>query len=108
MVVLIQGRDIYLWQAEDSEGEILDILIQRRRDKTSALKLMCKLFKKQGFIPSMPDTGKLGSYGATRRKLGLSAGHGQGLYENNRVEISHQVVRRREQKMKGFKSPGPA
>ncbi len=108
MVVSIQGRRTYLWRAVDSEGEILEILVQPRRDKAAALKLMRKLLKKQGFAPSVLVTDKLLSYGAARRELGLSAHHEQGLRENNRAENSHQVVRRRERKMQGFKSPGSA
>src|SRR3954451_15820862 len=85
MVVSIQGRRTYLWRAVDSEGEILDILVQPRRDKAAALKLMRKLLKKQGFAPSVLVTDKLPSYGAARRDPGLSAGHEQGLRKNNRA-----------------------
>ena len=108
MVVSIQGRRMYLWRAVDSEGEILDVLVQPRRDKAAALKLMRKLLRKHGFAPSGLVTDKLPSYGAARRELGLSAHHEQGLRQKNRAENSHQVVRRRERKMQGFKSPGSA
>jgi transposase-like protein len=108
MVALIQGRRMYLWRAAGSEGEILDLLVQPGRDKASALKLMRKLLNKQGFAPSTMVADKLRSYGAAHRELGLSAGHEQGLRKNNRAENSHQVVRRRERKMQGFKSPGSA
>jgi transposase-like protein len=108
MVVSIQGKRVYLWRAVDSEGEILDALVQPHRDKAAALKLMRKLLKKQGFAPAVLVTDKLGSYGAAQRELGLSARHEQGLRKNNRAENSHQVVRRRERKMQGFKSPGSA
>jgi putative transposase len=67
MVVSIQGRRMYLWRAVDSEGEILDILVQPRRDKAAAVRLMRKLLKKQSFAPSLLVTDKLGSYGAARR-----------------------------------------
>ena len=96
MVVSIQGRRTYLWRAVDSEGEILDLLVQPRRDKAAALRLMRKLLKKQGYVSSVLVTDKLGSYGAARRELGLSARHEQGLRKNNRAEKSHQAVRRRE------------
>ncbi|MCZ8108316.1 MAG: DDE-type integrase/transposase/recombinase, partial [Burkholderiales bacterium] len=56
--------------------------------------------------PTVLVSDKLRSYGAARRDLGLSAGHEQGLRQNNRAENSHQPVRRRERKMQGFKSPG--
>jgi transposase-like protein len=104
MVVSIQGRRMYLWRAVDSEGEILDLLVQPRRDKAAALRLMRKLVRKQGYAPRVLVTDKLQSYGAARRQLGLSARHEQGLRKNNRAENSHQVVRRRERKMQRFKS----
>jgi transposase-like protein len=99
---------MYLWRAVDSEGEILDVVVQPKRDKAAALELMRKLLKKQGFAPRLLVTDKLPSYGAARRELGLSARHEQGLRKNNRAENSHQVVRRRERKMQGFKSLGSA
>jgi len=108
MVVSIQGRRMYLWRAVDSEGEILDVLVQSRRDTAAAFRLMRKLLQKQGFAPAVLVTDKLGSYGAARRELGLSARHEQGLRKNNRAENSQQVVRRRECKMQGFKSAGSA
>ena len=108
MFVRIGGRRMYLWRAVDSEGEVLDVLVQPKRDKRAALKLMRKLLKKQGYAPSVLVTDKLGSYGAARRELGLSCRHEQGLRKNNRAENSHQVVRRRERKMHRFKSAGSA
>ena len=104
MVVSIRGRRLYLWRAVDSEGEILDLLVQPRRDKAAALRLMRKLLRKQGYAPRVLVTDKLRSYGAARRDLGLSARHEQGLRKNNRAENSHQMVRRRERKMQRFKS----
>ena len=99
MAVSIGGRRMYMWRDVDSEGEVLDVLIQRRRDKAAALKLMRKLFKKQGFAPTVIVTDKLGSYGAALRTIGFSGHHEQGLRANNRAENSHQPVRRRERKM---------
>ena len=46
----IAGRMVYLWRAVNSEGEVLDVLIQSRRNKRAALKLMRKLLKKYGFV----------------------------------------------------------
>ena len=108
MVVSIQGRRMYLWRAVDSEGEILDVLVQPKQDKAAALKLMRKLLKKLGYAPSVLVTDKLRSYSAAKRELGLTAYHEQRLRKNNRAENSHQVVRRRERKMQGFKSAGSA
>jgi transposase-like protein len=95
---------MYLWRAVDHEGEILDMLVQRRRDKCAALRLMRKLLKKQGFAPKLLVTDKLRSYGSAFRQLGLTCPHDQGLRRNNRAENSHQVVRRRERKVQRFKS----
>jgi putative transposase len=108
MVVRIAGKRMYLWRAVDHEGEVLDMLVQRRRDKRAALRLMRKLLRKQGFAPKLLTTDKLGSYGAAFRHLGLTCHHEQGLRKNNRAENSHQAVRRRERKMQRFKSAGSA
>ena len=108
MVVRIAGKHMYLWRAVDHEGEVLDMLVQRRRDKRAALRLTRKLLRKQGFAPKLLTTDKLGSYGAAFRHLGLTCHHEQGLRKNNRAENSHQAVRRRERKMQRFKSAGSA
>jgi len=104
MVVRIAGRRMYLWRAVDHEGEILDMLVQRRRDQRAALKLMRKLLRKRGFAPRLIVTDKLRSYGAAFRELHLTCRHDQRLHKNNRAENSHQIVRRRERKMQRFKS----
>ena len=104
MVVRIAGRRMYLWRAVDHEGEILEVLVQRRRDRRAAIKLMRKLLRKQGFAPKMVVTDKLRSYGAAFHHIGLACHHEQGLRKNNRAENSHQVVRRRERKIQRFKS----
>jgi transposase-like protein len=93
LVVRIAGRRMYLWRAVDDEGEILDMLVQRRRDKRAALRLMRKLLRKQGVAPKLVVTDKLRSYGAAFRDLRLTCRHDQGLRKNNRAENSHQVVR---------------
>jgi putative transposase len=106
MAVTIAGRRFWLWRAVDDEGEVLDLLVQRRRDKAAAVKLMRKLLKKQGFAPDVLVTDRLRSYSAAKSEIGLSAHHEQGLRMNNRAESSHQPTRRRERKMQRFKSPG--
>jgi len=108
MVVRIGGKRMYLWRAVDDEGEVLDALVQRRRDKAAARKLIRKLLKKQGFAPSVVVTDKLRSYSSAFRDIGLGARHEQGLRKNNRAENSHLPVRRRERKLLRFKSPGSA
>jgi putative transposase len=106
MVVSIDANRQWLWRAVDREDFALDLLVQSRRDKKAAVRLMRKLLKKQGFAPSVWVIDKLRSYGAARRDRGLTGPHEQGLRQNNRAENSHQAVRRRERKMHGFKSPG--
>jgi transposase-like protein len=108
MAVMISGKQFWLWRAVDSEGEVLDLLVQRRRNKAAAVKLMRKLLKKQRFAPDLLVTDRLRSYGAAKSELGLPARHEQGLRRNNRAENSHQPVRRREVEMQRFKSPGSA
>ena len=99
---------MYRWRAVDQEGEILDLLVQRRRDKQSAVRLMRKLLRKQGFAPRVATTDRLRSYAAAFQALRLTCRHEQGLRMNNRAENSHQAVRRRERKMQRFKSAGSA
>jgi len=108
MVVTIAGKRFWLWRAVDSEGEVLDLLVQSKRNTAAAIRLMRKLLRKQGFAPEEIVTDKLRSYGAAIRQLGLSARHEQGQRRNNRAENSHQPTRRRERKMQRFKSPGSA
>jgi transposase-like protein len=108
VVVVIGGKRFFLWRAVDDEGEVLDLLVQRRRDKTAAVTFLRKLLKKQGYAPDVIVTDKLRSYGAAKAQIGLSARHEQGLRQNNRAENSHQPTRRRERKMQRFKSPGSA
>ena len=104
MVVSIGGRQMYMWRAVDSEGEVLDILVQPRRNKAAALKFLRALLRRQGFVPTAIVTDKLKSYRAAIREVGFSGVHEQGLRMNNRAENSHQPLRRRERKMQGFKS----
>jgi len=104
MMISIAGRQMYMWRAVDSEGEVLEILVQPQRDKAAALRLLRKLLRRQGFVPKAIVTDKLRSYGAALREIGFSGLHEQGLRANNRAENSHQPLRRRERKMQGFKS----
>jgi transposase-like protein len=88
MVARIAGETVYLWRAVDHEGEVLDLVVQRGRDKAAALKLMRKLLKKQGFTPTVIVTDKLRSYAAAFAELGLVVHHERGLRQNNRAEVS--------------------
>ena len=104
----INGRMVYLWRAVDAEGEVLDVLVQSKRNKHAALKLMRKLLKKYAFAPERLVTDDLRSYSAAVRELGIERRHERGRWKNNRAENSHQPTRRRERKMQRFKSPGSA
>jgi IS1 family transposase len=86
MVISIRGGKYWLWRAVDNEGEVLDFLVQGRRDAPAARKLMVKLLKKHGFAPSRVVTDRLRSYPAAFRAIGLTAEHDQGLRANNRAE----------------------
>lgn len=109
MVVRINGVRMFMWRAVDKEGEVLDILVQKRRNKAAALKLLRKLLKNQGFVPEAIVTDGLASYKAALRDLGGLKRHKPGrLRDNNRVENSHLPVRRPERKMQRFKSQGQA
>jgi transposase-like protein len=79
-----------LWRAVDGEGEVLDALVQAKRNKHAALKIMRKLLRKYGFVPDRLITDDLRSYGAAARELGIEKQHGRGRWRNNRAESSHQ------------------
>ena len=102
----IDDRMVYLWWAVDAE--VLDVLLQSKRNKHAALKLMRKLLKKYAFVPERLVTDDLRSYSAAVHVLGIERCHERGRWMNNRAENSHQPTRRRERKMQRFKSPGPA
>jgi putative transposase len=104
----IDGRMVYLWRAVDAEREVLDVLVQSKRNKHAAMKLMRELLKKYAFIPDRVVTDDLRSYGAAARDLGIESRHERGRWKNNRAENSHQPTRRRERKMQRFKSAGSA
>jgi putative transposase len=87
---------------------VLDILVQRRRDKRAAKKFFHKLLKGLTYAPRVIVTDKLKSYGAAKRELLPGVEHRQHRYLNNRAENSHQPTRQRERHLQGFKSPGHA
>lgn len=104
MVVTIKGKKHWLWRAVDAEGYVLDALVQSRRNKKAALRLLRKLLKQQGIAPRVMITDKLGSYSAAKTELMPDVEHRSHKGLNNRAENSHLAVRRRERGMKRFKS----
>jgi putative transposase len=102
----INGRLHYLWRAVDQDGDVLDILVQRRRDKKAAKKFFRKLLKGLRYVPRVIITDKLKSYQAAKQELMPSVEHRQDKGQNNRAENSHQPTRLRERVMRRFKSAG--
>jgi putative transposase len=100
----INGQVHYLWRAVDQDGDVLDILVQSRRDKKAAKKFFRKLLKGLRYVPRTVITDKLRSYSAARADMMPSVEHITQKHRNNRAENSHQPTRLRERVMRRFKS----
>ncbi|WP_455567499.1 IS6 family transposase [Streptomyces atratus] len=106
--IKINGERKYLWRAVDADGNVLDILVQNRRDKAAARRFFRTLLKKTRSVPRVVVTDKLRSYGAAHHEVMPSVEHRSHKGLNNRAENSHQPTRQRERAMKGFRSVGGA
>jgi putative transposase len=106
--IKINGEQKYLWRAVDQDGNVLDILVQSRRDKAAAKRFLRRLMKNTGAVPRVIVTDRLRSYGAAHRKVMPSVEHRSHKGLNNRAENSHQPTRQRERAMKGFRGTGAA
>jgi putative transposase len=106
--VKIQGKQRYLWRAVDQDGEVVDILLQERRDSKAAKRFFKRILKKSRNKLRKIVTYKLGSYGVAQRELVPDAIHDTSQYANNRAELSHQPTRVRERVMRRFKSKNHA
>jgi len=73
--VKIAGQKHWLWRAVDQTGMVLDVLVQRRRDKRAAKRLLRKLLKRQTCVPRVMITDKLGSYSAAKAEVMPSIEH---------------------------------
>jgi len=73
----INGKTQYLWRAVDQAGNVLDILVQSRRNKRAAIKFFRKLLKGCAYVPCVLITDKLASYGAAKREVLRSVEHRQ-------------------------------
>src|SRR5258708_23200505 len=106
--VKINGAQRCLWGAVDQHGNVLDVLVQSRRNAVAAKKFFRKLLKGLRYVPRVIVTDKLASYQVAHRELVPSVAHRRSRYLNNRAENSHQPTRIRERVMKRFASPGQA
>ena len=106
--VTIQGRRQYLWRVVDQDRDVIDILVQSRRNRRAAKRFFRKLLKGQGRVPCRLITDKLQSDPAAHRELMPSVIHCTDQDQNNRAEVFHEPTRQRERQMRRFKSPGQA
>jgi putative transposase len=106
--VTINGTRHDLWRAVDQDDNVLDILVQSRRNKQAAKQLFRTLLKGLQYVPRVIITDKLKSDGAAKREILRGVEHRQSRYLNNRCESSHRPTRQGEYHMQGFKSPGHA
>lgn len=100
----ISDQQVYLWRAVDQEGEVLDILVQKRRNAKAAKRFFRKLLKGLRDVPRVIVTDKLASYGVTHAEVMPHGQHLSGRRLNNRADNSHQPTRERERRMRRFKS----
>lgn len=104
--IKINGVLHYLWRAVDQDGDEINILVQKRKDKKAAMSFFRRLLKGQGIVPLKIVTDKLASYSAVKKELIPSVDHSTVQYENNRCELSHQPTRQQERQVRRFKSEG--
>jgi len=108
LFITIRGQRYYLWRAVDQDGDVIDILVTRRRDRRAAKRFFRKMLKHQGQTPWQLITDKLRSYSSAHREVLPSVVHRTGHHENNRAEVSHQHTREQERQMRRFKSMAQA
>jgi putative transposase len=100
----IGGKQFYLWRAVDDEGEVLDILLQSRRNKVAAVKFLRRIIKRHQATPDVVVTDKWRASMSAVKDILPSKCHLVGKRLNNRAENSHQPTRRRERKQQRFKT----
>ena len=106
VVVKCAGEKFWLWRAVDQHGSVLEEILQKRRDKRAAKRLLVALMKRYGFAPKRIITDKLRSYGAAKAEVAPGLDHWSHKGLNNRAENSHLPFRKRERTMQGHRSPG--
>ncbi len=104
----INGKTQYVWWAVDQKGNVLDILVQRRRNTAAAKQFFRNLLTGCTDVPRVLITDKLGSYEAAKQEVLPSVEHRRHKRLNNRAENSHQPTRQRERTMRRFTSAGHA
>ncbi|SNT76731.1 putative transposase [Paracoccus seriniphilus] len=92
VVVMISGRKSWLWRAVDQEGLVLEEILQSKRDKRAAKRLLKALIKRFG-LPERVVTDKLRSFAAARREIAPGLEHRSYKGLNNRAENSHLPFR---------------
>ena len=106
MVLTIKGKHHNLWRAVDQNSQVLDILIQSRRNRQAAKRFLRKLLKGLRYAPRVLITDKLKSYAAAKKQIMPGVEHRQHKGLNHRAELSHQPTRQRERQMRRVKSAG--
>ncbi len=106
VVVKCAGEKSWLWRAVDQHGTVLEEILQKRRDKRAAMRVLVALMKRYSFAPKRIITDKLRSYGAAKAEVAPGLDHWSHKGLNNRAENSHLPFRKRERTMQGHRSPG--
>ncbi len=104
----INGQQKYLWRAVDQEGQVLDILVQAKRNKVAAERFFKKVLRGTCQAPREVVTDKLAAYLQPCAHVLPNSTHTRDKGANNRAENSHQPTRQRERRMKRFKSAAQA
>ena len=102
--VTIQGQRQNLWRAVDQDGDVMDILVQRRRNQQAAERFIRRLLKGQGYEPRCLVTDQIRCYDGAHHTVMPMVSHTNHIYANNRSEVSHEPTRQRGQAMRGFRS----
>ena len=97
-----------MWCAVDQEGEVIDVFLQKRRDRKATKRFFTRLLRKHKAEPGKIVTDKLRSYNVAHRELIPEAIHDTSQYANNRCELSHDPTRVRKRGMRKFKSMSQA
>ena len=108
VVVSIRGQRRYLWRAVDQDGDLIEILVQKRKDTKATKRFFRKALRAQINVPIEMTTDKLRSYAAAKREVMPSVPHCQDQYANNRAEVSHEPTHDQERQMRRFRSDGHA